>query len=141
MSNQADVVTSNLSLALPADQSHNTPWGADIQKITTAIQSVDSQIVAGIQSLQWVFAVDTGAANAYAAVFSPVPQAAPGTRVYVKCIHANTAASTLAITGFLAGAAKPITKNGTTALSGAEISANQIVQLVWDGTEWQMISQ
>jgi hypothetical protein len=52
--------------------------------------------------------------------------------------HANTGASTLAING---GTAKAITKNGTTALAGAEISANQICCLLWDGTEWQLVSQ
>ena len=70
-----------------------------------------------------------------------MPPVTVGVRVLVKMIHANTGASTLALTGWNGGSAKAITKNGTTALSGAEISANQIIQLVWDGTQWQMISQ
>jgi hypothetical protein len=139
VANQA--LTGILGIAIPGDDSHNSPYGVADQVLAQAINLLEAAIVAAIQTQAYVFAVDTGVANAYVAAFSPTPPTQVGTRVYIKCIHANTAASTLAITGFLAGAAKPITKNGTTALAGAEISANQIVQLVWDGTEWQMISQ
>jgi hypothetical protein len=139
MANQ--VLTPNLSLAVPGDDSHNAPWGPNDALFAAALQQLDVLIVTVAQSNAFSFALDTGTANAYAAAFTPAPPAVVGARVYVKCLHANTGASTLAITGFLSGAAKAITKNGTTALSGAEISANQIIQLVWDGTEWQMISQ
>jgi hypothetical protein len=139
MANQT--VTSILGIAIPGDDSHNTPWGISDQVLAASVNALEGQLATAIQAQSFVFAVDTGVANAYVAVLSPVPPSTAGTRIYVKCIHANTGASTLVLTGWQASAAKAITKNGTTALAGAEISANQIVQLVWDGTEWQMISQ
>jgi hypothetical protein len=50
----------------------------------------------------------------------------------------SPATSTLAING---GAAKAITKNATTALAGGETNLNQIVQVIYDGTQWQLLSQ
>jgi hypothetical protein len=132
------IVTTNLSLVLPPDNSKNTPTGADIQALANAINSIDAQIIAGIQNLSWRYANDTGVANAYAIAISPAPALQNGLSLYFKAAHANTAASTLAVNG---GAAKAITKNGTTALAGAEIALNQIVQVIYDGTQFQLISQ
>jgi hypothetical protein len=131
-------VTPNLNLALPGDDSHNTPWGISDQVLAQAISAADNAIVTGIQQQAWVFAIDTGLANAYVVAFTPKPTITVGTRFYFKAVHANTGASTLAVNG---GSAQPITKAGTTALAGAEIAANQIVQVVFDGTNWQLISQ
>jgi hypothetical protein len=139
MANQT--VTGILGIAIPGDDSHNSPYGIGDQVLATAINNLEAAIITAIQTQAYVFAVGGGIANAYTAAFSPALPATVGSRVYVKIGAANTGPSTLAITGFLSGAAKPITKNGTTALSGAEISAGQIVQFVWDGTNWQMISQ
>lgn len=136
MANQT--VTPNLNLALPGDDSHNTPWGISDQVLAQAISAADNAIVTGIQQQAWVFAIDTGLANAYVVAFTPKPTITVGTRFYFKAVHANTGASTLAVNG---GSAQPITKAGTTALAGAEIAANQIVQVVFDGTNWQLISQ
>ena len=49
--------------------------------------------------------------------------------------NANTTASTLVVDG---AAAAPITKNGTTALAGAEIGIGAIVTVVFDGTNYQL---
>lgn len=133
----SQIQTTNLALTLPGDDSHNTPWGALIKLITDAINLIDSLILAGIQKNQWTFAVDTGTANTYAAAISPAPSLVAGTGLLIKMVHANTGASTLALNG---GSAKAITKNGATALAGAEISANQIAHLVYDGTQWQLIT-
>lgn len=93
------------------------------------IQLVDG-VVFGLQT-------DTGTANAYAVAIAGI-SLFTGLEFNFKAVHANTGASTLALNG---GSAKAITKNGTTALSGSEISANQIVKVVYDGTEFQLISQ
>lgn len=92
--------------------------------------------IVGVQQQQYVYAADTGAVNAYAVALSPAPIIVVGSLVVMKAAHTNTAVSTLAVNG---GSANPITKSGTTALSGSEIKAGQIVFLVWDGTEWQLI--
>lgn len=136
MANQT--VTANLGLALPADDTHNTPWGASDEVLATAINGIDAEIVAGVQGGTWNYAADTGSANAYAAAYSPAPALKAGLILYFKAAHANTGASTLAVNG---GSAKAVTKAGTTALAGGEIAANQIVQVVYDGTEFQLISQ
>lgn len=136
MANQT--VTPNLSLALPGDDSHNAPWGANDQVLAQALQSLDSLIVAAAQQNSFRYAADTGTANVYAIALSPAPVLVPGSGFYFKAAHANTGASTLAVNG---GSAKAITKSGTTALAGAEISANQIVQVIYDGTQFQLISQ
>jgi hypothetical protein len=138
MAPSAQTITPNLNLALPADDSHNTPWGISDQVLAQAISAADNSIVVGIQQQAWVFAIDTGVANAYVVSFTPKPTITVGSRFYFKATHANTGASTIAINS---GSAQPITKNGTTALAGAEIAANQIIQIVFDGTNWQMISQ
>ncbi len=61
-----------------------------------------------------------------------------GMQVSFKAGTANTGAATLAING---GTAKAIVKNASTALETGDIIANQIVQLVYDGTNFQIISR
>lgn len=92
--------------------------------------------IAGVQQELYVYAADTGAANAYVVTLTPAPTVVVGSLVVMKAANANTTASTLAVNG---GGANPITKSGNTALSGGEIKAGMIVFLVWDGTEWQII--
>jgi hypothetical protein len=132
------VVTPNLNLALPGDDSRNTPWGIGDQVLAQAINQLDSQIISAIQAASWTYAIDTGTANVYAIALTPKPTLTVGSRFYFQASHANTGASTLAVNG---GAAIAITKNGTTALAGAEISLNQIVQVMYDGTRFQLVSQ
>jgi hypothetical protein len=94
---------------------------------------------AQIQNSTWEYAVDTGAANAYAAALTPAPAAlVAGLSFQFKAVHANTGASTLAVNGL---AAKAITKTGATALAGGEINANQIVLVTYDGAQFQLVSQ
>lgn len=136
MANQ--IITANLGLALPGDESHNSPYGVNDQLLAQALQTLDVQLIAAIQQGTYRFAVDTGTANAYVASVSPTPTLVAGSCFYIKCVHANTGASTLNLNGL---GAKALTKNGTTALAGAEISANQIIQVIYDGTQFQLISQ
>ena len=55
---------------------------------------------------------------------------------YVKFINSNTGASTLNINGL---GAVQIFKNGTDSLDSGDISADQIVQCIYDGTNIQII--
>ncbi|QNI34543.1 hypothetical protein H7849_11970 [Alloacidobacterium dinghuense] len=79
---------------------------------------------------------DSGSANAYAVTISPAPSLVAGFGFQMKAAHANTGASTVSING---GTAINITKAGTTALTGGEIAAGQIIELAYDGTEFQII--
>ena len=89
-----------------------------------------------IQQQSYVYASDTGSANAYAVALSPAPTLVAGSTVVFKAANANTGASTLAVNG---GSAIAIKKSGSTALSGGEISAGQIVAVVYDGTNFQLV--
>jgi hypothetical protein len=51
--------------------------------------------------------------------------------------HSNTGPCTLNVNGL---GVKAITKAGTVILAGGEIVANQVVRVVYDGTEFQLIS-
>jgi len=77
------------------------------------------------------YVADTGSADAYAIAPSPAITAYAAGQVFTfKAVNANTGASTLAVNGL---AAKSIV------LTGA-ITAGQIVQVVYDGTDMQMLS-
>lgn len=85
-----------------------------------------------------VYAATTNSGNAYSATLAPVPAGlVDGMRVKVKINAANTGAATLNLNGL---GAKAITKNGTTALASGDLAAGQVVELAFDGTQFQMIS-
>lgn len=80
---------------------------------------------------------DTGAADAYAVALSPAIAAyTPGLKIRVKIANTNTGASTIAVNGL---ATKNIYKNVTTPLDAGDLPANMIVELVYDGTNFQFI--
>lgn len=83
------------------------------------------------------YVVDTGAADAYAVALRPVIAAyTTGLKVVFQAVNANTGASTLAVNGL---ATKPIKKSVSTALSANDILANQVVEVFYDGTNFQML--
>jgi hypothetical protein len=98
--------------------------------------TLSAAAITAIQQESYIYAADTGAANAYVVSLASAPTIVAGSLIVMKAAHANTGASTLAVNG---ASAVAITKNGGTALSGGEISAGQIVFLVYDGTEYQLI--
>lgn len=86
----------------------------------------------------FTYALDTGAADAYAiAMLTTVTAYATGQRFVFKAVNANTGASTLAVDGL---AAKAITDVGTNALIGGEILANGFYEVVYDGTQFQLLN-
>ena len=89
-----------------------------------------------VQQETYIYAADTGAANAYAVALTPAPTLVAGSIVVFKAANANSGASTLAVNG---GAAKAIKKNGAIALSAGDIPSGQIVMVVYDGTNFQLV--
>lgn len=85
------------------------------------------------------YAVDTGAANAYACAPTPaITGYTVGLVVRFKAVNANTTASTLAVNGL---ATKSIVRNdGTSALRVGDILAGQMVNVVYDGTNFQLVN-
>lgn len=91
-----------------------------------------------LQSGAPIYAADTGAANAYAITLSPAPSAyVSGMTVRFLATNANTTASTLNVNGL---GVKSITKFGSVALGANDILAGQDVEVIYDGTRFQMLS-
>jgi hypothetical protein len=82
----------------------------------------------------------TGSANAYALTYGMAPSAyATGERYAFRASFTNTGAATLNINGL---GAKNVRKgDGTTALGANDILVSQIVEVVYDGTQFQMVSR
>ena len=86
-------------------------------------------------------AQDGGATDAYAITLSPaIASYVTGTSYRFKANTANTGAATLNINGIGAEAIKKAAGGITTDLSSNDIRAGQWVEVVWDGTNFQMIS-
>ena len=118
-----------------------TPNGATgtagLRSIVQADLPTTSASAAGVQQESYTYAADTGTANAYAVTLSPVPSIVAGSTVCFQAAHTNTGASTLSVNG---GSAIAIKANGSsTALAAGNITAGQIIDVTYDGTEWQMI--
>lgn len=118
----------------------NTSFGV-VQVDGTSIDASAGVISAAatptaIQQQSFIYARDTGAANAYAVALTPVSALVEGCGVMFMALNANSGASTLALNG---GSATAIVKSGSVALAGGEIAAGQIVLVVYDGTNFQLI--
>ncbi len=78
--------------------------------------------------------IDTGTANTYQVTIPYFPATlAPGMKVCFRATNGNTSASTLAING---GTAIPIKDSVGGALSVFSINGNQLMFLIYDGTNW-----
>jgi hypothetical protein len=85
-----------------------------------------------------IYSNDVGSANNYSVTLSPAPSLIAGSIVSFKAANANTGASTLVVNG---GSAIAIKKwNGSTALIAGDIATGQIVDAIYDGTNFQMAS-
>ena len=85
-----------------------------------------------------VYAADSGAANAYVVTLSPVPAAyATGMIVRFKATNANTGTSTINVNAL---GLKTIKKDSGVDLLRGDILASQIVEIIYDGTNFQLVS-
>lgn len=85
-----------------------------------------------------VYAADAGSTDAYAITLSPTPIALEtGMVIHFKANTANTGAATLNVNSI---GAVTIKRDGSDDLVNGNIAANQIVSVVYDGTNFQMIS-
>ncbi len=97
----------------------------------TMISSVD-----GLASI--IFGADGGSTDSYAITLSPVPASlTTGLTIVAKFNTANTGAATIDVNSL---GAKAIKKNGSSALVTGDILAGQISMLVYDGTNFQLMS-
>jgi hypothetical protein len=84
------------------------------------------------------YSVDTGAANAYVVAPSPAfPALVAGISIIFQAANANTGASTLNVNGLGAVAIKKIVNQ---ALVAGDILAGEVVEVIYDGTYFQLVS-
>lgn len=84
------------------------------------------------------YAADAGGDDTYAVTLDPAPAAYyAGMEVNFKPTTANTGACTLDVNGL---GAKTIKKNVSSDLDTGDILANQIVKVIYDGTNFQLVS-
>ena len=115
----------------------STKGFSEVFKIVDATGRDHPAAVGQIQDQGVVYAADSGSANTYAITLAPALAAyAAGVRVVMKAANANTGASTINVNAL---GAKAITKSGTTALAGGEITAGMIVSMEYDGTQFQIV--
>jgi hypothetical protein len=85
-----------------------------------------------------VYAADAGSTDAYAITLSPVPSAyAAGQTFRFKANTVNTGSATLNVNSL---GAKTIKKNYNSDLADGDILANQLVEVIYDGTNFQLLS-
>lgn len=84
------------------------------------------------------YAADAGSTDDYAITLTPAPAAyTTGMVVKFKANTANTGAATLNVNSL---GAKTIVKNYNTTLADNDIKAGQLVEVIYDGTNFQLIS-
>lgn len=85
-----------------------------------------------------IYAADTGSANAYVVTLSPAPIAyVAGMVVRFKASFQNTGSATLNVNSL---GAITLKKSVSTNLASADIAVGQLVEAVYDGTNFQVIS-
>lgn len=90
------------------------------------------------QSGAVIYAADAGTTDDYAVTLSPVPAAyITGMVVRFKANTANTGIATLNVNAL---GAKTIKKNGNADLADNDIKAAQLVEVIYDGVNFQLIS-
>lgn len=106
-------------------------------QMQSQVANLFSSIV-GIQNGQYIYAADSVGSDSYAITLSPAPTAyAIGQIFYFKAGTLNTGPASLNINAL---GARTIKKAYNSDLQTGDILANQIVQVVYDGTNFQMMS-
>lgn len=91
----------------------------------------------GLQHGAEFYAADSGATDVMVVTLSPIPTSyTAGMVLKVKANHTNT--STTPTINANALGAKTITKNGTAVLVAGDILINQVITLMYDGTQFQL---
>lgn len=93
---------------------------------------------ANVQKGEMIYAADGGANDSYSITLSPAPAAyTTGMVLHFKANTANTGAATINVNSL---GAKTIKKNYNSDLEDNDIKANQLVSIIYDGTNFQLLS-
>jgi hypothetical protein len=98
----------------------------------------EQDAVASLAQAVLPYAADAGSTDAYAVTLTPAPAAyTAGMVVHFKANTVNTGAATLNVNGL---GAKTIVKSLNLTLHDGDIKAGQLVSVIYDGTNFQLLS-
>lgn len=115
--------------------------GADakIEGIKSVTQSQDAVSAEVVQKSSLTFALASGTPNALLINLSPAISAyVPGQMLSFQAAQANSGAITINVNGL---GARSIKKNGSSDLAANDLKPGQMVAIIYDGVNFQMISQ
>ena len=107
----------------------------------TNMQLINAQTIKALhfQNNTFKYAADSGSANAIIASITPAPTSyVTGMGVLIKMAAANSGASTINLNSL---GVKNIKRADGTALQAGDLKLGQIVELVYDGTNFQLINR
>jgi hypothetical protein len=114
-------------------------WDADTWNDLVGVLMSNFEQVSGRMKNETFYAADGGSTDTYAITLSPAPAAyQTGMLVIFKANTINTGAATLNVNSL---GAKTIKKWYNQDLADGDIKANQIVACVYDGTNFQLLSE
>lgn len=109
---------------------------ADVEHRITAATLTEYETLSKMQGME--YAADAGSTDTYAVTLAPAPTAYfTGMVVKFKANTLNTGAATLNVNSL---GAKDIKKNYNSDLATGDILASQLVSVIYDGTNFQMLS-
>lgn len=115
-----------------------TDAGTETGSTTALLTPTPNRIAKTIQDGKWVYAADVGGTDTYAITITPAPVAyTTGQGFRFRANTVNTGAATLNVNGL---GAITIKKQTNVDLSDGDIAAGQIIDVVYDGTNFQLIS-
>lgn len=133
VSNASETVAGKAEEATQTENDSGTAAGASADLFATPAKTALT-----IQKNSWLYAADAGASDTYVIALTPAITAyTTGMSIYFKANTANTGAATLNVNGVGAIAIK---KGTALALDTGDILANQIVHVIYDGTNFQLQS-
>lgn len=115
--------------------------GTDAGSTTAPLFAKPSDIAKNTQNQQHSYATDTGSANVYAIALTPAITAyATGQKFTFKVLNANTGSSTLNVNALGTKAIQRYVNGSLQALSSNDILANMVVDVVYDGTRFLLLT-
>jgi hypothetical protein len=101
------------------------------------VEDLTDSFVNKVDDVYTSYVVTASGTDTYTATSSPsIGAYTSGTKFFVKFTNANTGAATLNLNAI---GAISIKKSGTDALSAGDIAAGQVLQLFYDGTNFQVV--